>query len=210
MMKKALREKFACLREIIKKYNSVVLAFSGGKDSLLVLYTAVRVLGKEKLLAVTAVSPIRRTKDIQSALELGQWLKVNHQLVYTKEFLHPHFIKPKERCLLCKEELFGHLERLREKMGFQNIADGTNLDDSKEDRPVFAISEKYGVRWPLVEAGIGTSDVEALLLSLGLKEFVRPHYSCSASKLGRKRLLQYQKKKSFNLRKSKLIISHHD
>jgi uncharacterized protein len=195
MMKKALREKFVRLRGIIKKYNSVVLTFSGGKDSTLVLYTAAEALDTEKILAVTAVSPIRRAKDIELAFKLSQTLKVNHLFVHTKEFLHAHFIKPKERCLICKEELFGDLERLREKMGFQNIADGTNLDDSKEDRPVFPILEKYGVRWPLVEAGIGTSDVEALLLSLGLKKFVRPHYSCSASKLGRKRLLQYQKTK---------------
>jgi uncharacterized protein len=204
-MKNAQREKFAHLREIIKKYNSVVLAFSGGKDSALVLYTGAEVLGTEKILAVTAVSPIRRAEEIELALEFSQKLKVNHQLVYTKEFLHPDFInKPKERCLICKDELFSHLERLREKMGFQNIADGTNFDDIKENRPVFAISEKYGVKWPLVEAKVATSDVESLLLSLKLKEFVRPHYSCSASKLGRKRLLEYQKRESFKLRKVKV------
>ena len=195
-MKKLQGEKIARLREIIKKYDSMVLAFSGGKDSALVLYTGAEVLGAEKMLAVTAISPIRRAKEIELAFKFSQKLKVNHLFVYTKEFLHPDFIKHSERCLICKNELFSQLEKLKEKMGFRNIVDGTNFDDSKEKRPVFAILKQYKVKWPLVESKIGTSDVESLLLSLGLKQFVQPHYSCSASKLGCKRLQQYQRSKS--------------
>ena len=203
-MKKVLREKFARLQEIIGRYDSAVLALSGGKDSALVLFAANEALGKENILAVTALSPIRRAEDIWLASKLGQSLKIDHRLVYTKEVHHPHFIDPERRCLICKDELFGRLERLRGERGFRKIADGTNLDDSREERPVFAISKKYGIRWPLVEAEIYGSDAESLLLSLGLKEFVRPHYSCSASRLGRKRLLEYQKRNGFTYKRNAL------
>jgi uncharacterized protein len=176
-----LHKKYELLKSILKSYGDMALAYSGGKDSTLLLHAGVEVLGAERVLAVTAVSPIRRDEERKLASELGRRLGTRHEVVYTKEYVNQEFINnPEKRCCICKTELFDHLKRFAEKVGFKNLVDGTNLDDSKETRPVFEIARQYGIKWPLAEAEIGTHDVTLLLELVGLKDFVRPHYSCSA------------------------------
>jgi len=174
-------KKYEFLKSILKSYGDMVLAYSGGKDSTLLLYTAMEVLGPEHVVAVTAVSPIRRDEEKELASELGRRLGIRHELVLTREYLNQEFINnPDKRCFICKAELFGHLKRLADQVGFKNLVDGTNFDDSRENRPVFEVARRYGIKWPLAEAQIGTYGVKLLLEVVGLNDFVRPHYSCSA------------------------------
>jgi len=174
-------KKYQLLKRILKSYGDMVLAYSGGKDSTLLLYTAMEVLGPEHVVAVTAVSPIRRDEEKKLASELGRRLGIRHELVLTREYLNQEFINnPDKRCFICKAELFGHLKRLADQVGFKNLVDGTNFDDSRENRPVFEVARRYGIKWPLAEAQIGTYGVKLLLEVVGLNDFVRPHYSCSA------------------------------
>jgi len=174
-------KKYEFLKSILKSYGDMVLAYSGGKDSTLLLYTAMEVLGPERVVAVTAVSPIRRDEEKKLASELGRRLGARHEVVLTREYLNQEFINdPDKRCFICKAELFGHLKRLADQVGFKNLVDGTNFDDSRENRPVFEVARRYGIKWPLAEAQIGTYGVKLLLEVVGLNDFVRPHYSCSA------------------------------
>ncbi len=177
----ALESKLILLEEIIFGYGSAVLAFSGGKDSSLLLKVCVDVLGADRVLAATAVSPIRRPDELKTAEGLARTLGARHALIATREYKNPEFVENVERrCFICKEELFGEMKRLAEKGGYAHLVDGTNLDDAEERRPAFEVARKFGVRWPLVEAKIGASDVEALLRLSGFGDLVRPHYSCSA------------------------------
>lgn len=186
---KELNRKLTDLKRILAGYKGIALAFSGGMDSALLLSAAVDALGPERVLAVTAVSPIRREAEIKLASSLGKRLGVDHELVYTEEYRNPDFInEPDRRCFTCKAELFENLKRLAAENGFNCLVDGTNFDDSKEERPTFAVARGYGIKWPLVEAEIGTSDVESLLKQMGLNDFIRPHYSCSAWEIDLKRL----------------------
>jgi len=176
-----LLHKYILLKHILKSYGDMVLAYSGGKDSTLLLHAGVEVLGTEHVLAVTAVSPIRRNEEKRLASELGRRLGIRHEIVHTREYTNPEFVyNPEKRCFICKAELFESLRSFANEVSFKNLVDGTNFDDSRETRPVFEISRKYGIKWPLVEAEIGTQGVTFLLEHIGLKDFVRPHYSCSA------------------------------
>lgn len=186
-----LHKKYVLLKEILKGYGDMVLAFSGGKDSTLLLCSGVEALGTEHILAVTAASPIRREEEKKLASELCRRLGIRHEVVYTKEYMNSEFIhNPEKRCFICKTELFEHLRRFAEEVGFKNLVDGTNLDDSKDARPIFEIARRYGIKWPLAEAEISTQDVESLLEHVGLKDFVRPHYSCSAWEIDLKNIAE--------------------
>jgi len=188
-------KKYEFLKSILKSYGDIVLAYSGGKDSTLLLYTAMEVLGPEHIVAVTAVSPIRRDEEKKLASELSSRLGTRHEVVLTMEYMNQEFINnPEKRCFICKTELFDHLKRLADQVGFKNLVDGTNLDDSKEARPVFEIARKYGIKWPLAEAEIGTYGVKLLLEVVGLKDFVRPHYSCSAWEIDLKGIAERENK----------------
>lgn len=180
-MNDALYKKYDLLKSILKSYGDMVLAYSGGKDSTLLLHAGVEVLGAESVIAVTAVSPIRRGWERELAGLLGRRLGIRHEMVRTREYADREFIEnPERRCFICKTELFDHLKRFADEVSFKTLVDGTNLDDSREARPTFEVARRYGIKWPLAEAEIGTRDVELLLEHVGLKDFVRPHYSCSA------------------------------
>ncbi|HYA12626.1 MAG TPA: hypothetical protein VEF37_06625 [Thermodesulfovibrionales bacterium] len=186
-----LHKKYILLKNILKSYGDMVLAYSGGKDSTLLLNTGVEALGTKHILAVTAVSPIRREEERKLASELSMRLGIRHEVVYTKEYMNSEFIhNPEKRCFICKTELFEYLKRFADEVGFKNLVDGTNFDDSKEIRPVFGIARKYGIKWPLSEAEIGTQDVKLLLKHVGLKDYVRPHYSCSAWEIDLKNIAE--------------------
>ena len=195
-----LLHKYTHLKSILKSYGNMVLAYSGGKDSTLLLHAGVEVLGAERVLAVTAVSPIRRDEERKLASELGMGFGIRHEVVHTKEYINTEFIyNPARRCFICKTELFENLKRFADEVNFKNLVDGTNFDDSKENRAVFEISRKYGIKWPLAEAEIGTPGVKLLLEYVGLKDFVRPHYSCSAWEIDLKSIAEKENKQQNSL-----------
>ncbi|MHB0976104.1 MAG: adenine nucleotide alpha-hydrolase family protein [Candidatus Aquicultorales bacterium] len=174
--------KYADLMTVVSGYGDMALALSGGKDSVILLKAGVDALGPGRVVGMTAVSPIRRENERELAKELGRLLDVPVEFVHTEEYKDPVFIEKDtvERCFVCKTELFSTLRRVAERYGFENLVDGTNVDDSLEDRPVFEVQRRFGVKWPLVEAGITGGDVVAILKKLGLAKFAGPHYSCSA------------------------------
>ena len=195
-----LLHKYTHLKDILKSYGNMVLAYSGGKDSTLLLHAGVEVLGAERVLAVTAVSPIRRDEERKLTSELGKGFGIRHEVVHTKEYINTEFIyNPARRCFICKTELFENLKRFANEVNFKNLVDGTNFDDSKENRAVFEIARKYGIKWPLAEAEIGTPGVKLLLEYAGLKDFVRPHYSCSAWEIDLKSIAEKENKQQNGL-----------
>jgi uncharacterized protein len=173
-----INQKFAVLKDIIRSYGDMVLAFSGGKDSTLLLATGIQVLDVNKLVAVTAVSPIKREEERGLAADLCSKLGVIHRIVYTNEYKNPEFIKnPKKRCLVCKEELYRNLREISLSACFKNLVEGTNCEDIKKDRPIDEVAQRYGINRPLVEARMVTSDVVTILGQMGLEDYIRPHYT---------------------------------
>lgn len=177
----SLESKYSRLLEILRGYGSCALAFSAGEDSSLLLKAGVEALGVRAIIPVTAVSPIRRAGERKLASALAESLGARLELVYTKEYLDPGFTGfGQERCFICKAALYEGLGKIARDRGLEALIDGTNVDDAAEERQVFAVARRYGIKWPLVEAGLTTGDVEGLLEIKGLSEYIRPHYSCSA------------------------------
>lgn len=175
----------ARLRAVIAPLRRVLVAFSGGVDSTLVLAVAHEALGGDAL-GVTAVSPSLAAAEREDARSLAAWIGACHREVMTFEHLDPRYLaNTGDRCYFCKEELYERLGRLAAEEGFQAILDGTHLGDLGDVRPGLRAAHAHGVVHPLARAGLGKGSVRNLSRHLGLPSWDKPEMACLASRLPR-------------------------
>ncbi|RLF22900.1 MAG: ATP-dependent sacrificial sulfur transferase LarE, partial [Thermoprotei archaeon] len=185
MLDGKLKEKLMRLIEWYKSMKGpVVVAFSGGVDSSVVLATAVIALGSEKVIAVTAISPTYPEEDLEWAKRIVKLLGVKHILVKTDELSDPNFIRnPPNRCYFCKKSLIDRLMRIAREHHAKVIVEGTNASDLTGHRPGFLALKEAGVRSPLAEVGITKEEVRAIAKALGLPNWNKPSMACLASRI---------------------------
>jgi uncharacterized protein len=162
--------------------GKVLVAFSGGVDSSLLLKVAADVLGKN-VLAVIASSETYPGREIREARKIAKGLNVRHKIIHTYEIENPDFVKnPPLRCYHCKQELFSTLKHIAEKEGISHVLDGQNADDRGDFRPGERAGRELGIRSPLKEAGLTKSDIRGISRVLGLPTWNKPSLACLASR----------------------------
>ncbi|MGR3293540.1 MAG: ATP-dependent sacrificial sulfur transferase LarE [Candidatus Scalindua sp.] len=177
-----IEKKLAKLKEVVSKLESVVVAFSGGVDSTLVSKVCYDTL-KDNSMAVTARSETYPDFEFQEAQKLAKEIGIKHLVIDTSELAIEGFANnPPERCYFCKTELFGKLKDIAKEHGFLNVADGANLDDTKEFRPGLQASKELDVRSPLKEAGLTKKDIREVSKMLNLPNWNKPAYACLSSR----------------------------
>jgi pyridinium-3,5-biscarboxylic acid mononucleotide sulfurtransferase len=185
MMIESLNGKLNTLRQVISDMQSVLVAYSGGIDSTVVLKVAHEQLGKQAL-GVTAVSPTFPMIELDGAKQVALEIGARHELVHTDQLEIPAFVQnDAARCFHCKTDLYQLLDGMREPRASKWIADGTNLDDLGDDRPGIKAARAWGIRSPLVEASLSKSDVRALAQTLGLSNWNKPAAACLSSRIPR-------------------------
>ena len=179
----AANSKLAQMQTVLQSLGSVVVAFSGGVDSTLVLKVAVEALG-DRVIGVTAVSPSLPMGELEVAQALARQLGARADFLETHEVDDPLYQANTEaRCYYCKREVYSEIIAFARAHGIQHVTDGLNLDDLSDRRPGRRAAEEHGVRSPLAEVGLSKAEVRELSRQLDLPTWDKPALACLSSRI---------------------------
>jgi uncharacterized protein len=171
------------LRAHLAGMGSVLVCYSGGIDSALVLAVAHEVLGA-RAIGMTAVSPSLAAFELEGAVGVAKQIGARHELVPSNEMEDPSYVaNHTDRCFHCKSELYRLSDVKQKEWGSAFVVNGTNVDDLGDYRPGLEAAKNAGVRSPLVELGLGKKDVREMASAMGLSIWNKPAAACLSSRI---------------------------
>ncbi len=181
-MTEELNRKYQALKNYFKDLGSAAIAFSSGVDSTLMLKVAHDVLGN-RTIAVTARSHSFPAREKNEASDFCKKEGIEHVLIDSEELNIPGFTQnPKNRCYLCKRELFERIIEVAVQHNIPHVCEGSNLDDNGDYRPGLQAIAELGVKSPLRECNLWKSEIRAISKELGLDTWKKQSFACLASR----------------------------
>jgi uncharacterized protein len=176
-------DKFNKLKEDLRKMRRVIIAYSGGVDSTLLLKAA-SLSGLDDILAVTANSESFPQEELTFVKKMTSTLNIKSIIIHTEELKDENYTNnPQDRCYYCKKELFSKLREIAIRENFNFILDGTNADDIDDWRPGRQAAKEFGVISPLLEAGLNKHEIREISRRLGLPTWNKPATPCLSSRI---------------------------
>lgn len=174
--------KYDALLDLLRGFDGVLVSFSGGVDSSLLLRAAVEALGR-RAVAATGLSQTYAPEEMAEAREIAEEMGVEHLVVATMELTDPRYAdNTHQRCFFCKSELYGRLNEVARERGLEVVLDGTNADDLGDFRPGIRAARDLSVRSPLAEVGLTKDEIRAISAMLGLRTWDKPAVACLSSR----------------------------
>src|SRR6476619_3262861 len=178
----AVLEKLGLVLDRLAGLGSIMVAFSGGVDSALVLRAALAVV-PGKVLAATGLSASYAEEEIAEAKAVAAQLGAPHIMVETMELTDSRYAdNTHQRCFFCKTELYSKLKQAAAAEGIKWVVDGANTDDTGDFRPGMRAAREQGVRSPLLEVGLTKSEIRAASQALALPTWDKPAAACLSSR----------------------------
>lgn len=182
-MKDSAEQKLEALKKELSRYDRLIIAYSGGLDSALLLKVAYMVLG-DRVMAVISDSPSIPRSELNSAIEFARGIGAPLKIINTGELDNENYaVNPDNRCYFCKTELYVFIEEVAKAEGVRYVANGTNVDDLGDYRPGLKAADEHEVVSPLRDANLNKDDIRLVARLLNLEIWDKPASPCLASRI---------------------------
>lgn len=181
-LKDRLERKYGQLKDRIASEGKAAVAFSGGVDSVFLLYAAKEALGKQVLALTVSLQAVPK-KELEEAIAFCRTYDIRHRIEKVDEFAIKGFAdNPPDRCYLCKKTLFTKMQALAKEEGFLVLMEGSNLDDQGDYRPGLRALNELKIQSPLKDTGFTKAEIREMSRRLGLPTWEKPSMACLASR----------------------------